>query len=418
MGSLSFPASVARSPERRAARTMGIGLVSAASMVFELSLTRYFAVAEWYHFGFLSVSVALMGYGLSGTLLAIGPRRLHSCESLGAALAVAILGAYGVINTLPFDSYQLALDPRQWLYLPVYYLSLVVPFALAGLIVASELAARPEAAHSLYAANLIGSAVGGASLLLLLPSLGAPRAIVAAALIATLGSLALSAAMPGTAAHPRGARRATAVARPLLLLEAAGCALVLVVNPTWLTLRLSPYKDLSYALQPADARLGYQAWNVHSRVDVVESPQIHVAPGLSLHYAGRLPPQHGMTIDGGDLSPLSRRTEPGDGDYLAYLPASLAYRLRPGAHAMILRPRGGTDVATALHMGAAQVLAVEDNALAVHVVRQVYGEHVGHLYDDPRVTVSVEEPRAALERSLGGLDIIHLSLAEGFHPLT
>ncbi len=392
------------------ARYLGIGLLSAAAMMLELSLTRCFAVAEWYHMAFLSVSVALLGYGISGTLLALRPRRVPRASTLGVALSVAILGAYLVINTVPFDSYQLALDPRQYLYLLVYYAALVVPFAVGGTVIASELAARPDSGHRLYAANLIGSALGGLSLLAILPAAGAPGAIVAAALVAALGGLAMAAA----------ARREPRMVAGWRLPAAAvvGCALILAANPAWLDLRLSPYKDLSYALQAPDARLGFQAWNAYSRVDVVESAQIHAAPGLSLRYGGRLPPQHGLMVDGGDLSPLSRRTEPADGEYLAYLPTSVAYRLRPGAHALILRPRGGADVATALHMGATRVSVVEDNPLVARVVRDAYADHLGGLYDDARVSLAIEDPRAALERSPGGFDVVQLSLAEGFHPLT
>jgi len=88
----------------------------------------------------------------------------------------------------------LALDPRQYIYLLVYYAALVVPFAVGGTVIASELAAQPEVGHRLYAANLIGSALGGLSLLAILPALGAPGAIVAAALVAALGGLAMAAA--------------------------------------------------------------------------------------------------------------------------------------------------------------------------------------------------------------------------------
>jgi hypothetical protein len=45
----------------------GIFLVSAAMLLLELTLARLFAVALWSHFAFISVSVALLGLGASGT---------------------------------------------------------------------------------------------------------------------------------------------------------------------------------------------------------------------------------------------------------------------------------------------------------------------------------------------------------------
>jgi hypothetical protein len=39
--------------------------------LYELSLTRVFSVTFWYHFGFLIISTALLGFGVSGIVLFI-----------------------------------------------------------------------------------------------------------------------------------------------------------------------------------------------------------------------------------------------------------------------------------------------------------------------------------------------------------
>jgi len=41
----------------------GILLLSAATLLFEITLTRVFSVAQWYHFAFMVVSLALLGFG-------------------------------------------------------------------------------------------------------------------------------------------------------------------------------------------------------------------------------------------------------------------------------------------------------------------------------------------------------------------
>jgi len=80
------------------------------------------------------------------------------------------------------------------------------------------------------------------------------------------------------------------------------CLGALVLKPSLLTLRLSPYKELSYALNVPEAEVVSSRWNAYSRVDLVESPSIRSLPGLSYRYAGPPPRQRGLTIDGGDLS--------------------------------------------------------------------------------------------------------------------
>jgi hypothetical protein len=396
---------------------LGIALISAATMMFELTLTRIFAVAEWYHFAFLSISVALLGYASSGTLLALLRSSRHSglltaaMEAATLAFPWLILGAYGVISSVPFDSYQLAWDPWQLLYMVVYYLGLVLPFAASGLVVAHHLALQSEGSEAAYAANLAGSALGAIGLLVVLPSLGGEGAVAAAAALGALGALSFAVRW----GHGKGLWRWVSMA--VATISLVGCAVLAWLQPTWMTLRMSPYKSLRYALQSAGARLAYRRWNLYSRVDVVESASIHSFPGLSLRYQGSLPPQHGLTVDADNLAPIARRQTEGDVATLAYLPSSIPHQLRPQASALILQPGGGLDVAVALQMGARHVSVVEYNPLVVQVVRDLFGEFNGHLYRDPRVEVRVEDARSVLQRGSERYGIVQFSLSESYHPL-
>ena len=51
---------------------LGVFLTSSAALLLEVSLTRLFSVILWHHFAFMVVSMALLGYGASGSLL-MGP---------------------------------------------------------------------------------------------------------------------------------------------------------------------------------------------------------------------------------------------------------------------------------------------------------------------------------------------------------
>ena len=67
-----------------------VGFVSAAVLFFEVSLMRLLLVAGWHHFAFLVISVVLLGFGASGTLLVIGRAwALRHAETLLLALLVA-----------------------------------------------------------------------------------------------------------------------------------------------------------------------------------------------------------------------------------------------------------------------------------------------------------------------------------------
>jgi len=387
---------------------IGILLISLATIAFELTLTRLFAVAEWYHFAFLSISVALLGYAGSGTLLALLPHKKRSAVAIGAmfVFAPSIAIAYGTLNALPLDTYQLAYAPSQLFYLLVVYFSLTIPFTCSGYLTAYWLDAFPTQSNRIYGLNLLGSALGAASLSILLPFFEGEGTVWVAAAIGCLGCWSLGQAMK------------RAKLSHFLLPIATFFAIVGALRPPWTSLRLSPYKALSYALLRQDAQHTVKDWNLFSRVDVIESQQIHVAPGLSLNYRGTLPPQYGLTIDGDDLSPLTRRLTPTDRAFLNFLPSTIAYRLRPQAKALIVYPRGGLDVSVALESGAKDVTIVEDNPLIVLIVRDLYGPFQGNLYRDPRVHITEEGFRSALPRFSEQFDIIQICLSESFHPLS
>ena len=46
-------------------------LISAASLAFQVALTRFFSLAQGHHFAFMAISLALLGIGASGTYLSL-----------------------------------------------------------------------------------------------------------------------------------------------------------------------------------------------------------------------------------------------------------------------------------------------------------------------------------------------------------
>ena len=78
----------------------GIFLLCFGTLLLELSLTRVMSVALWYHFGFLVISTALLGFGASGVTLALW-RRLREEIPLDRALATLAL-LFGVLTVLCF----------------------------------------------------------------------------------------------------------------------------------------------------------------------------------------------------------------------------------------------------------------------------------------------------------------------------
>lgn len=378
--------------------------VSAGSLAFQVTLTRIFSLAQWYHFAFMAISLALLGIGASGSFLHIAPlsfkRRLPEfIPWAGLAFSLSVLLSYLGANFIPFDSYRIAWEPVQYLYLLVYFLSISLPFFWSGFTVGASLAVFPAHSATLYAASFLGSALGCILPLVVIPAVGGEGSV---AICAFLG-------IPGWLHSLKRGRKAIALIPGLLLLGLA------LRPPSFFEIKLSPYKDLSLALNQKGTELLLRRWNAFSRVDVVEMPSFHSAPGLSLSFRGKFPPQKAIFIDGSDPSPV---TSPSDLEFLDHTPSALPYLLRPQAKVLVLESRGGFEVLTALRKGASHITAVEGNPLVVWTVQELLGEFSGKIYSHPSVKIVSVEGRSFLKSTEEKYDLIVLSLADSRRVIT
>jgi hypothetical protein len=392
----------------QATRTMltyiGLFLLSAATLLFEINLTRLFSVAQFYHFAFMIVSLALLGFGASGSALALipswreGSRVERTLTWLALGFSASCLGSVLLVNWLPFDSFSIAWDSRQIEILALHYLVLATPFFCSGAAVGLLLSARPASASRTYFVNLLGSAAG------CLMALITPGLLEGEGVVLLCGALTVAAAPLFRGATPQspGRRRYWLPAGLLAVL-----LVVLVAYPQAMAVRLSPYKDLSHLLNVSDARVISSRWNAFSRVDLVQSSSIRSLPGLSYRYLGDLPPQHGLTIDGDDLSGVVTDLE--EEEFADYLPGALAYHLNPAADALLLEPQGGLDILVARAKGARRITAVEPNPLVVSAAGEVYGL--------PGVETVIEAGRSFMRGTRQRYDLVTVCLTAPYRPV-
>jgi len=390
-------------------------LLSIATLAFEIDLTRLFSVTQFYHFAFMIVSIALLGFGASGTALTIFPSLQNGppaqrLSQFGFAAGFSILLAFLLTNWFPFDSFSIAWDRRQVWILVLHYSALASPFFFSGMALGLLLSVAPQSAGTTYAVNLLGSAVG------CLIALAAPSYLGGEGAVTLSIALASLAGIISTFSLHSFSRFLILVTSGVFLFSILDLGLrVAGTSPfTLLQLRISPYKSLSYALQNPGSRVIQSYWNASSRVDVVRSSSLHSLPGLSYRYLEPLPSMDGLLVDGDDLSPIPQLET--DAAFASYLPNAVAFDLRgfnaaqpkPQASVLIFEPRGGLDILTALAMGSGQAVATEINPLIVNAAP---------IYDDPRVQVYEESERSFLRRVRSKYDVIVLSLASSYHPV-
>ena len=373
--------------------------MSVAALAYQLLLMRWLAIAHWHPFAVVIISLALLGHGASGSVLAVlGARAVRRFDALfpiaGLAFAAGTIACTWLASTIPFDGLELAWDPRQVAWLAALYVCLSLPFFFAASCFGLAFARFGHAIPMLYGADLLGA---GAGALLALALVSVLPVEVAIACVSTLAALAACLSADGARA------RIACVAAAIVI---AGVAFARPPLPP-----LNPFKSLAKAMLVPEARIVATRQGAYGWIAVVESPRVPLrhAPGLSLSNMQEPAAQLGVFVDGALAGVIVDRRDPNALAYLHRTTASLPYVLRPHARVLVLGAGTGSEVTQALAMQARSVEAVERNARLLRLVRAQGATFARGLYDDPRVRTLVADPRAFVRAAHARYDVIVLA---------
>jgi spermidine synthase len=388
-----------------------IFVVSLSTLAFEVLLTRVFAIGQWNHLSFMVISIALFGFGASGTFLSLleypADRRRWSLTSrvsistLLCLYSVTAILSFLALNCIPLDYFRLPVEPLQSIYLLITYLCLSLPFFISGLMIAIGYTTAPQRAGLVYFATMAGSALGAVVPALLLPLLDEGKLIIIAAAVPLIPAMA---AALGKNPEDRTSPANLSIWRPLMLacsLTTAGMVLYLLTTGGLQLIRVtpSPYKALGQILQFPKTRIVESYSSIKGRFDQVESPYIRFAPGLSLKYTQMIAPQHVIYKDGDNPLVLYDLTNKGDSSFATYMLSFAAYALIPQPEdVLLIQQGGGSAVPCALASGADRIAIIEPNKSIAGALRRKY----------PALQLIDREPRVFLAQSTERYDIIQI----------
>jgi hypothetical protein len=350
---LDFARLTADQPSPSRLTYLGLFFVALATLTHQVLLTRIFSVTMWYHFAFVAISIAMFGM-TAGALLVYVFRPWFTAGRLKVHLAWTAL-AYAVLIVLSFLtqlSVPFLVHPSVVAAYAMAFTVIVisVPFIMSGVCVSLALTQFGRKVSGLYAADLIGAALGCLLVLVLLRVTDAPTAVIFIATIAGCGALAF--------ALDAGRRRLTT----LSVITTLGL-LIAAVGHTALVWREFPVLRILYIKGSFEARPLYEKWNSYSRVRVngnAAEPEAAYGWGLSSAWpADRLVHQLKMDIDVSAGTVMTRNTgDPSELEHLRYDVTNAGYYLRPGPAVAIIGAGGGRDVLSALSFGATSVTAI------------------------------------------------------------
>jgi len=398
---------------RRWAPLVAIFLLSTALIGCELALLRTLAITQWHHFSYFIISTALLGFGVSGTLLAFLGRRLVQRFSewatyLTLAFALSIAVCVRAAQALPIDPQFVLYSGEQVGFLIAYHVLLLVPFLLGATVIGLALMRFDDRIHTVYGANLVGSGVGGLGALLLMFVLPVEGVL----LVASAAGLGAAAGCACTAFTEKTTRL-----RVLAIAIAVGAAALAAVSLTWpMPLRIDSHKPLATAMRlekQGDADRLLTVNGPRARLDVYDSPLFHNTLFAGLTALSPPPPQLVVFADGWDVGTVFTIDDPGEAEILDHTLMSVPYRLLERPKVLLLGEVGGANVWLAERWNADAVTAVNGNPQLLSLVVDELAEPSGGVLTQRNVETVPADPRLFLEATRNRYDLIQLVSAEG-----
>ncbi len=385
-------------------RAWSVFLVACAALVFEVLLTRYFAVASWSEYGYWVISIAMTGFAVSGVLLALFrdaalKYQFSLFRFLPILMMITAAGGYYFTTINPFNPLELqnaVLWKSQLLNIGKFYAALFPFFFLSGFYLGLSWSAYQDQVAKLYAADLIGAGIGATAILLLMFFVHPFYLVCAVPVVLLIAALLET---------PRkNAARAFAYLAFTAIVFAACEVSAIAYNQA----RFFEYKAVRAVMNVQDNRVldefrtprGYYLLldNFTERRDLA------LSNNLGLMGSAGTPASPGLYKDGNRMASVLPVLNLDDSYFaeldLSYVPAalsSLPYTLRPSARTLLVGSSGGYRPIEARAAGAGESIALESDPVMFNLAKQAFDslklEKTSLLRDSPQsILASGAEP--------------------------
>ncbi len=377
-----------------------LALLSSGIIAFQLALMQILSISQWSHFAYMVISVAMLGFGASGTALAILKKQLiKRIEYLLPALfiitgiSIALIMLFGTRIFGGFDSYLIFLEKGHYYKLALSYTAIFVPFFTGALAIGLIYTHYVSKIGKLYFADLLGSGTGGAVALFLLWIFAPEKLPYAIALFPIVAGAILF------------KKRYLMFNLSLLTLSLLVLLAGFISGPE---VPMSQYKSLSRAMLLPGAEIKEIRNTPYGQLKHLQAEALRYAPGLSLTYTSTVPVQEALYINGNWFGPLVNFDANSTGHFLNFATNELPFVISNPKTVLVPEAGTGLYASHALSHGAEKIYAVESNGAAIEKIKE--------RSDIPlnRINFINKDSRSYIISSRSSYDLIILPVIESF----
>jgi SAM-dependent methyltransferase len=385
---------------------LAVAILSSAIVSYEIQLMHFFTIVQWHNFAYMMISIALLGFGASGTVISIFRKGLLKRKDhllpffmISSGLFMTLAVRLSRTEFFIFDSYTLFVDQSQFLRLFGIYFLFFLPFFSGAMAIGMIFVKKIKHIGTYYLSDLFGAGIGGIVVILLFWKFTPQEIPSIIAILPILAGLII-----------------LRVKYRILLLSFAVFSLTLALyhikKP--FNLSYSQFKSLSYTLNLPQAKIDQEINSPYGLIQVVSSPVLRYAPGLSLTYSETVPSSPIIFNNGDWYASIYPWSKKDTSHLLNYTTMALPYSLGQLDSILILNAKGGFEISHALVNGAKLVTGIEPNKIVVALLNNEYASFTDSLLYQENVQINVLESRTFISQTSRKYDMIQLPMQGSF----
>ena len=361
----------------------GVFFIALATLAWEVLLTRIFSATMYYHFVFMSISLAMLGFGCSGVIVYLLPRYFSQdrCSNhlaiFSSLFSITIILA--IIVYLQINRAVTTASLSAFFILLKIFFFIFIPYLFSGLTITLALKHYSKKVTVLYCYDLVGAGIGCVFVIGMLFIYDGISLVLLTSFLAALSSILFS------------LHSSTHWLRKISFSIAflSFCAFMCNAN-------VYRFLKINYVQGEPQTKIVFEKWNPINRVTVVPK-DFSGHEVLEIKYDATATAL--MHKFDGDITKA---------DFLKNYLASFYYQIRKNAKVLIIGVGGGQDVLNAYINGQNQITGIEINPTIALLNKETYCDFNGHLFNQPAVNLIVGEGRNFVRYSRELYDIIHL----------
>lgn len=380
-------------------------LISTSIIAFQLLLIQIISFVQWYHFAYMIISIALLGFGTAGTIISLFKKKLlqHFDKLLPlltilTGLSMPTVVYLSQIKFIQFDMTVLFTGDFQIAKLILNYLLFTLPFILGAMVVGIIFTKYTSEIGILYFSNLIGSGFGSVVILFLSEIFFPQKLIFVVAVFATSA---------GFVSIPKTNTK-------LFSFLFASLALLIIGFIFPLELKPSEYKNRSKTLNLPDAKLVNQKASPFGIIEAISSRLIRNADGLSLKFQGDVKSGTAVFLNGDFAGAAIKEILTDTNCFVDYSTSYIPFLIGKRDTVLVLNSATGLDIQKSLRAGAKKVIAVEPNSALLNLLQIEKPELNDSIYLRDEVETFNIDSRSFLLSNKGKFNLILLPTIDVF----